>query len=755
MNIFPIERTQDDDMTGVNTITKKALHHFSGHRVISMQEGVHMVDDQELVICSDSMTYVSITQGQVLRDDTVHDKKRDIITVYRNRPKKFRDLSLEQFFYRVFISTTFKKSNSGDLDDNDCYERDAVTNNEHRILVPKGMNCIPKFPVDYAYARAMLILHRPWSKDNTLNSILNDHQKTIDTFLSMMDNKEVPSSVTFQFHTAMKYARQKKLEILVKQGVNHPDIDEENLDEETCQRLTGWIHNNHFTDSTLNDGNINDVMVDIGQNKDWSISDFTERRNTTIDGKEYVDHIAKEYYNESHDQIVEIPTQKDATAYTLDALSNQQQAVVLALIDTVVKFLNNDTNYKPLRATIMGCGGTGKSFIINTIISIIRQLTQKNSSIQVGAPTGSAAFNVEGSTLHRLLGINVSRPEESMSETTKEQLKKQLTNLLCLMIDERSMLSSVILAVTERNVRECAFRGQNSKEVWGGVPVVLLFGDDFQLFPVIDEGAIQGYSKMSDTTQQTPTTRMTTLQLLCQRGTYIFTQIMTETVFSLDRNYRVKNLAFRNLLGRLRTGEPLREDADILSKLHLIYYDEEFKSKLENDDKTMWLFAKNADKDLKNQEMLIHTSKHKNNPIARLDCTYDTKRLTNDKQESGACMSHFDHAKYIKHTDICVGARVAISTVNFLPQFGLFNGAIGHVVEIDYKDRPVGPNDKQHYHLPNYVVVDFPNLKLPSNVAPWDTLHRTVSKQNMHNMNIFFFFQMILTQAGDSMYLSQ
>jgi hypothetical protein len=33
---------------------------------------------------------------------------------------------------------------------------------------------------------------------------------------------------------------------------------------------------------------------------------------------------------------------------------------------------------------------------------------------------------------------------------------------------------------------------------------------------------------------------------------------------------------------------------------------------------------------LKNQEMLIHTSKHKNNPIARLDCTYDTKRLTKE-----------------------------------------------------------------------------------------------------------------------------
>ena len=77
------------------------------------------------------------------------------------------------------------------------------------------------------------------------------------------------------------------------------------------------------------------------------------------------------------------------------------------------------------------------------------------------------------------------------------------------MIDEQSMLSSIILAITERNVRECVFKGQNSKEIWGGVLVVLLFGDDYQLFPVIDEGAIQGYSRMNNKLQQTPTTRMT------------------------------------------------------------------------------------------------------------------------------------------------------------------------------------------------------------------------------------------------------
>jgi hypothetical protein len=124
------------------------------------------------------------------------------------------------------------------------------------------------------------------------------------------------------------------------------------------------------------------------------------------------------------------------------------------LIYAIVKFLNNDTKYKPLRAIVMGCGGTKKSFIINTIISIVQKVMQQNDMIQVGPPTGAAAFNVQGSTLHCLLGINVSQSEELLQETTRKQLKSRLTNLLCLMIDERSMLSSTILAVTERNVRE-------------------------------------------------------------------------------------------------------------------------------------------------------------------------------------------------------------------------------------------------------------------------------------------------------------
>ena len=44
---------------------------------------------------------------------------------------------------------------------------------------------------------------------------------------------------------------------------------------------------------------------------------------------------------------------------------------------------------------------------------------------------------------------------------------------------------------------------------------------------------------------------------------------MSETVFTLDKNYRVKNKEFHDLLGRLRTGEPTERDADIISNLHI------------------------------------------------------------------------------------------------------------------------------------------------------------------------------------------
>ncbi len=91
-------------------------------------------------------------------------------TVYKNRHQKYNQLTLDQFFYQALIHSTFNKKNkdyfSDDNDDN--HVQDVLASNQHELLVPKGMNCTPRYQVDYAYAQGMLIMHKPWNKQNTL-----------------------------------------------------------------------------------------------------------------------------------------------------------------------------------------------------------------------------------------------------------------------------------------------------------------------------------------------------------------------------------------------------------------------------------------------------------------------------------------------------------------------------------------------------------------------------------------------------------
>ncbi len=80
-------RTQDDNLSGVKTITKQALHHLAWQRLVSIQEALHMVNNQELVISSDKMTYLSLAQGQALCDECDTHAKKDLMTIYWNRHK--------------------------------------------------------------------------------------------------------------------------------------------------------------------------------------------------------------------------------------------------------------------------------------------------------------------------------------------------------------------------------------------------------------------------------------------------------------------------------------------------------------------------------------------------------------------------------------------------------------------------------------------------------------------------------------------
>ena len=71
-----------------------------------------------------------------------------------------------------------------------------------------------------------------------------------------------------------------------------------------------------------------------------------------------------------------------------------------------------------------------------------------------------------------------------------------------------------------------------------------------------------------------------------------------------------------------------------------------------------------------------------------------------------------------------------------MPCAGLYNGSIGTIIDIVYRNDPIGPNDKQHNHLPDYVVVDFSHLTLLSYIEPWDMLHPTVNAMTTVSMTL-------------------
>lgn len=79
---------------------------------------------------------------------------------------------------------------------------------------------------------------------------------------------------------------------------------------------------------------------------------------------------------------------------------------------------------KPLRMIVNGSGGLGKSVVINTIVTVMCEMFQCNDVIKIAAPTGTAAFNVGGETLHHLVEMSTSPVQYAANSMSSEKRKK-------------------------------------------------------------------------------------------------------------------------------------------------------------------------------------------------------------------------------------------------------------------------------------------------------------------------------------------
>jgi hypothetical protein len=147
------------------------------------------------------------------------------------------------------------------------------------------------------------------------------------------------------------------------------------------------------------------------------------------------------------------------------------------------------SKFLSLRLTVRGAAGMGKSFIINTIVSYMRRMFDDNDVVHVVAPTGMSALNVPRETLHTFAVLYWRSMKKGMSNSTIEKLQKKLQNMVAIIMDERSMLSQIILGLVEQSVARSSHECGHSGEDWGGIPVMILFGDDYQLQSIGNGGA--------------------------------------------------------------------------------------------------------------------------------------------------------------------------------------------------------------------------------------------------------------------------
>ena len=173
---------------------------------------------------------------------------------------------------------------------------------------------------------------------------------------------------------------------------------------------------------------------------------------------------------------------------------------------------------------ITGKAGTGKS----TLLRYFRAKTAKN--VVVLAPTGIAAINVEGQTLHSFFRL----PPRFIQKDDIHRLPKSKKMFECLdtlVIDEVSMVRADLLDGVDYALR--INRGRPDVP-FGGVQLIL-FGDLFQLPPIVDPGMAEIFERRYESPYFFSAKVIREIELECLELTKIYRQSEAEFIGLLNK----------------------------------------------------------------------------------------------------------------------------------------------------------------------------------------------------------------------------
>lgn len=190
---------------------------------------------------------------------------------------------------------------------------------------------------------------------------------------------------------------------------------------------------------------------------------------------------------------------------------------------------------------VTGRAGTGKS----TLLRCLRDLVA--DEMVIVAPTGLAAVNVGGQTIHSFFGFppRLIRPDD----IRRSRNGRVMRHLKFLVIDEVSMVRSDIMWAIDQSLR--VNRGR-PREPFGGVRLAM-FGDLHQLPPVIDEAEVASHLESE------------------YGGPFFFSiaalrEGMGTALIELTQVFRQKDEALIRVLNRVRDGDADEDDLAILNE---------------------------------------------------------------------------------------------------------------------------------------------------------------------------------------------
>lgn len=143
-------------------------------------------------------------------------------------------------------------------------------------------------------------------------------------------------------------------------------------------------------------------------------------------------------------------------------LTTEQQKILDAILDT------KDN------ACILGRAGTGKSVLIS---ELEKQLREKGEQVVLCAPTGVAAENIKGTTIHSLFGLTAGPCITEKTRKIKACSTKGLRNSTVVIIDEISMVRIDVLDSIKASLDKIEKSGHHIR--------LIVVGDFHQLPPII------------------------------------------------------------------------------------------------------------------------------------------------------------------------------------------------------------------------------------------------------------------------------